>query len=276
MGNLLSMLNHCEPEVASIEPLQLQGRLSKRTYRCRSRAQQIYYRPEGSDAHRSCAENPWQTSFLDLPNLVRCAVYAHVLLYDDKIQITTSEVTNVPGLVLLRTCKQLHAEAAAFFYSKNTFHCCIKKIMPAQPASTKNPQCPARRARVDSRNLHDPLNISGGVFFPASRYHEHLTHLTIRLDLTIARFDIASSASPIPTFCKPEADNGMMRTDMEAMHDAIEHRLFRVYQRIKNLWRERDGAWTGTLTIPERTSWTNEMMYEIEFRVREEKRLQQD
>ncbi|KAF2031518.1 hypothetical protein EK21DRAFT_63104, partial [Setomelanomma holmii] len=87
------------------------------------------------------------------------------------------------------------------------------------------PQYPAIRARLDFRTLRDPLSISGGLLFPAPRYHEQLSHLIVRLDVTIAHFDTASSSSPMPTFSKPEVHNGMMRTDMEAMHHAVEHKL---------------------------------------------------
>ncbi|KAF2829305.1 hypothetical protein CC86DRAFT_403949 [Ophiobolus disseminans] len=265
MGNEQSILGDREPVVESAQPLQLLGRLDKHTYRCSSRGQHIYQRPDRGEARKSSIKYPWQHSLLDLPADVRGGVYAHLLLFHDKIQINPSEVTNVPGLTLLQTCRQLHDEAAAFFYASNTFHCLVKKILPTQRASTRQPQYPSFGARLDTRALRDPLNITSGIFFPAPRYHEHLTHLVIRIDTVIAHFDTTSTDSPLPTFTKPELETGLTRIDMDLMHRTVRRKLLRVYRRINDLWQEKEGAWTGRLVLPERTSWASALVYEIEF-----------
>jgi len=266
MGNAQSIVGDREPVVESAQPLQLLGRLSKHTHRCASRGQHIYRRPDRGEAERSSAINPWQHGFLDLPAAVRSQVYTYLFLVEDEIQITPSQVTKVPELILLQTCKQLHAEVAPFFYASNTFHCNVKKLIPTQKA-TEQPQYPSIRAPLDCRTLRDPLNITGGVFFPAPRYHQYLTHLTIHLDVTIAHFEIAPLGSSMPTFTKPDTEGGLTCTDMSKMHQTIEHKLLRVFRRIRELWQEKDEAWTGKLVIPERTSWTSALVYEMEFRI---------
>jgi hypothetical protein len=202
---------------------------------------------------------------LDLPISVRENLYTHLLLFGEEIQITPSQITRVPGLVLLQTCRQLHDEASAFFYASNTFRCHVAKIVPAQKASAGQLQFPAIRAQIDCHTLSDPLNISGGIFFPAPRYHEYLTHIMIHLDLTIAHFAITTSGTPIPTFAKPEFETGMTSADMVHRHHTAQYELLRVLRRIKSLWREKDVAWRGKLVIPERTSWSSALEYEISF-----------
>jgi hypothetical protein len=54
---------------------------------------------------------------------------------------------------------------------------------------------------------------------------------------------------------------------MEKMHYTIQHELLRVFRRIKSLWREKDVAWRGRLVVQERTSWTSQMVYEIDFEI---------
>jgi hypothetical protein len=249
------------------QPLQVLRRHSKRTYRCSNRGQQIYQRP-ARERNESRAANPWRHSLLNLPEAVRLQVYAHLLLATE-IQITPAAVSTISGVVLLRTCKQIYDEAAAFFYAKNTFHCCVIKLVPAQRATVESPQYPCITAPLDVHALRDPLNISGGVFFPAPQYHEYLSHLSVRLELTISHFNTLASGSPMPTFTRADVETGCTRADMERMHDAVQRKMMRVYQRMKSLWRNRDGAWRGQVVIPERTAWTRTLVYEIEFRAME-------
>jgi hypothetical protein len=107
------------------------------------------------------------------------------------------------------------------------------------------------------------------VFFPAPQYHEYLSHLSVRLELTIAHFSSLALGSPMPTFTRADAETGFTQADMEKMHKAVQHRMMRVYQRRKSVWRNRDGAWRGQLVTPERTAWTSTLAYEIEFRTME-------
>jgi hypothetical protein len=254
MGNELSVNFRSQPAEGSAQPLQLLGRLSRHTYRCSSRGQKICLRPDRGEARKSSRISPWRHSLLDLPISVREHLYTHLLLFGEEIQITPSQITRVPGLILLQTCQQLHDEGSAFFYASNTFHCHVAKIVPAQKASAGQLQFPAIRARLDCHMLRDPLNISGGIFFPAPRYHEYLTHVVICLDLTIAHFDTTSSDTSTPTFAKPELETGMTSADMVYMHHTAQYERFRVLRRIKSLWREEHVAWRGKLVIPERTS----------------------
>ncbi|EAT78630.1 hypothetical protein SNOG_14005 [Parastagonospora nodorum SN15] len=90
--------------------------------------------------------------------------------------------------------------------------------------SIEDPQYPSIESAIDSHTLHDPLNISDGIFFPAPRYHTYLTHLVIRLDMTIAHFDL-SSCSTIPAFTTPGLETGLTRVEMEAMHHALQHKV---------------------------------------------------
>jgi hypothetical protein len=126
--------------------------------------------------------NALQHSFVGLPSYVRTRVYAELLLLDTEEHLAPSQVTKVPGLVLLRTCKQVHDEVAALFYARNAFSYYVKKIVPMQKASIDHPQHPSIRSAPDHYTLRDPFNISGGVFFPAARHHKYLTSLTTRLN----------------------------------------------------------------------------------------------
>lgn len=58
----------------------------------------------------------------------------------------------------------------------------------------------------------------------------------------------------------------MTRVDMEAMHGTIRRKLLHVYRRMNDLWQEKDGTRTGKFVMPERASWTNRVVYEIEFK----------
>ncbi|KAH3964800.1 hypothetical protein HBI70_182480 [Parastagonospora nodorum] len=269
MGAHLSLIygGQDAPADVSTQPLQCLGRLSKKTYRCNSRGQNVYKTSRASVSHTSASEDPWRQSFLNLPEEVRKQVYAGLLSLDVQVRITPTHVTKVPGLVLFQTCKQLHNEVAALFYSSNTFSCVLTKIVPAQKTSIEDPQYPSIESAIDSRTLHDPLNISDGIFFPAPRYQTYLTHIVIRLDMTIAHFDL-SSCSTMPAFTTPGLETGLTRVEMEAMHHALQHKVRCVLQRMKRLWRGRAGRagrWSGKLVIPSRTSWTKTQMYEIEF-----------
>jgi hypothetical protein len=268
MGTQQSIIQrpNLTPAVPRAQPLQTLRRHSKRTYRCSNRGQQIYQRPT-REHKKSCAANPWQHSFLDLPEAARLQIYSHLLLATE-IQITPAAVAKISGVVLLRTCKQIYDEAAAFFYANNTFYCCVMKLVPARRATVESPQYPCITAPLDVHALCDPLNISGGVFFPAPQYHEYLSQLSVRLEVTISHFNTLAPGSPMPTF-RADSETGCTRADMEKMHDAVQHRMMRVYQRMKSLWRNRDGAWRGQLVIPERTAWTSTLVYEIEFRTME-------
>jgi hypothetical protein len=145
----------------------------------------------------------------------------------------------------------------------------VIKLVPAQRATAGSPQYPCITAPLEAQALRDPLKISGGVFFPAPQYHEYLSHLSVRLELTIAHFSSLALGSPMPTFTRADAETGFTQADMEKMHKAVQHRMMRVYQRMKSLWRNRDGAWRGQLVTPERTAWTSTLAYEIEFRTME-------
>jgi hypothetical protein len=203
MGNEQSTV--CDEHVVDkLQPLILMGRLSRHTFRCSNRGQKIYLQPDQAEPRTSSPSSPWLRSFLDLPASVRRCIYTHMLIVHEEVRIMPSQITKVPALALLQTCQQLHDEASAFFYASNAFRCYVKKIIPAQKASSEQPQYPRIRARLDSRTLCDPLNISGGFLFPAPRYHQHLTHLVIQLEVVIAHFDVASPGSTMPTFAKPE------------------------------------------------------------------------
>jgi hypothetical protein len=212
------------PADVSTQPLQYLGRLSKKTYRCNSRGQNAYKTSRASVSHTSASEDPQRQSLLNLPGEVRKQVYAELLTLDVEVRITPTHVTNVPGLVLLQTCKQLHDEVVALFYSRNTFSCVVTKIVPAQKSSIEDPQYPSSKSAIDSRTLHDPLNISDGIFFPAARYHKNLTHLVIRLDMTTAHFDLSSRLT-IPAFTILGHETGLTQVDMEAMHHAFQHKV---------------------------------------------------
>lgn len=150
-----------------MQPLQCLGRLSKKTYRCNSRGQNVYKIRRASVSHKSASQDPWRQSFLDLPEEVRNQVYAELLPLEFGVQINPAHITKVPGLVLLQTCKQLHDEVAALLYSRNTFSCTVAKIVPAQKSLTESSQYLCIKSALDSRTLHDPINIADGIFFPA-------------------------------------------------------------------------------------------------------------
>jgi hypothetical protein len=74
-----------------------------------------------------------------------------------------------------------------------------------------------------------------------------LTHLIICFNLTIARFDFSSSDDFMPIFARPGGETGLTGADIAKMHHTVQHKLRRVYQRIKHCWCEKAVRWTGKL-----------------------------
>ncbi|KAF2275584.1 uncharacterized protein EI97DRAFT_467757 [Westerdykella ornata] len=81
-------------------------------------------------APKSHAADPSKASFLDLPPELRNRIYAQLfILPDNYIRLTRENRTNVPSLTLLRTCKQIHDEAASVFYAGNSFYVAVERFL---------------------------------------------------------------------------------------------------------------------------------------------------
>jgi hypothetical protein len=216
-------------------------------YRCTNRGQQLYQRANERPPEKSSARDPWRHSLFHLARLVRNQVYTETLPLDVEIRIFPTHTTTVRGLVLLRTCKQLYNRVAELFYASNTFSCYVQKVVPVQDASVQRAPCPPIESVLDCHTLRDARNIVGGIFFPAAPYHKYLTHLIICFNLTIARFDFSSSDDFMPIFARPGGETGLTGADIAKMHHTVQHKLRRVYQRIKHCWCEKAVRWTGKL-----------------------------
>jgi len=99
-------------------------------------------------------------AFLDFPGEVRNAIYRHVFVREEQLNGICSKL---PGVGLLLTCQQIHAEASSILYGENSFSFGLV---------------------IDWRGLPEIL-LAGFppiAIWPAPRYHPFLKRLWIKFD----------------------------------------------------------------------------------------------
>jgi hypothetical protein len=172
-------------------PLQVSGTISKKTHSCSSNDF-----PASTQQPRTISKslpvNPLQHSLVNIAPELRNNIYAQLLLIGGPVILAPQK-----RIILPRKCKQIHDEAASFFYEANSFQCYILKLIPVQCASEGSIQCPNLTSFISPTTLLDPLAIHGGIFFPAQRYHQYLTRLTIGVKASFRTFDMTISSRPL-------------------------------------------------------------------------------
>jgi hypothetical protein len=159
----------------------------------------------------------------------------------------------------------------------NSFQCYIRKSVLAQSPSTADFQLPEINSCVSRNLLRDPLAIQGGIFFPAPRYHQFLTRLTIYFKVSIRDLvfpdpekrhskDLTSVDMDLNHYIRLRSDNAAITPAyMGKMQQAIQHEVFCVYQKMSSLWKEKEGTWAGKVIMPARSTATDELEYWIEL-----------
>ena len=279
MGNKPSLaLGLVRPTaVAQPTPLQLTGQISKRTHRCSNKDYSTESSRRSRTVSKSVPVDLQKHSLLSIPPELRNCIYGHLLKPEDCIVLSPMIHTRLSGMALLRTCTQLHDEAASFFYARNSFQCYIRKSVLAQSASTANIQLPHITSSISPKFFRDPLAMQGGIFFPAPRYHQYLTRLTIYFKVSIRDLafpdpekgywgDTLRADSDMNQYIRRPCDNtAITSADMGKIQQAIQHEVFRVYQEMKSLWIEKEGTWAGKVTMPARSTATDDLEFWIEL-----------
>jgi hypothetical protein len=196
---------------------------------------------------------------------LRNKIYAELLIIGGPIILAPQKRTKVPGLILPRTCKQIHEEAASFFYEANLFQCYILKVIPVQCASEGSIQCPNLDSFISPTTFLDPLAIQGGIFFPAQRYHQYLTRLSIGVKASFRAFDMTNSSRQLLHL--PSGNLDTTRAIVGTTQQAMQQEVHRIYQHIGRLWSRRDDDWSGKVVMPARSIPMTELVYWIEFDV---------
>lgn len=190
-----------------------------------------------------------KTSFLDLPAEIRNNIYSRVLVCQGYVRLTRHKSTKVPALVLLRTCKQVHEEAASFFYAANSFYCQANRTVCYPPGpSTSLPTPLESQIEPWPRSL-DLKN--GGVFFPARRYHIWMTRLTI--DATIRWGGEGTNVGTHwDSYERRDPDKCI---DDIKIQEELGSLFFVTYTKIKALWEQKDAKWSGRMVGLVDHSW---------------------
>jgi hypothetical protein len=198
MGNYVSAALGRTPAASFIEqpPLQVSEQVSKTTHSCSSNDFPVSTR-QPRTVLKSFAVDYQKHSLVNIAPELRNRIYAELLIIEGPVMLAPRKRSTVPGLALLRTCKQIYDEAASFFYATNSFQCYVHKVIPVQCASAGRIQCPNLSSFVSPLTFCDPLAIQGGIFFPAQRYHQYLTRLTIGVKASFRTFDMTISSRPL-------------------------------------------------------------------------------
>jgi hypothetical protein len=279
MGNQASSALRLTMPTAAVQPapLQLTGQISRKTHCCSNKDRKTTSARQRRTVSKSLALDLQKHSLLSISCELRNYIYAHLFKSRDYIVLSPLIHTNIPGLVLLRTCKHLHDEAASFFYTMNSFQCYIRKSVLAQSPSTADFQLPEINSCVSRNLLRNPLAIQGGIFFPAPRYHQFLTRLTIYFKVSIRDLvfpdpekrhskDLTSVDMDLNHYIRLRSDNAAITPAyMGKMQQAIQHEVFCVYQKMSSLWKEKEGTWAGKVVMPARSTATDELEYWIEL-----------
>ncbi|ORY16782.1 hypothetical protein BCR34DRAFT_556634 [Clohesyomyces aquaticus] len=187
--------------------------------------------------HRSRAADTDKASFLDLPSEIRNNVYSRVLIYDGYVRLMFEKPTKVPGLVLLSVCKQVHDEAASLFFAANSFYVSMVVFGRVEPGRKV-------RANIDavytSPSCRETRLSTGGLFFPAPRYHAYMTRFTIDATVRLAVEFPSPAGRPAASSIARHEEIG--RAGME-----LENVFVSMYEKVKKLWEVRGRRWEGKM-----------------------------
>lgn len=86
-----------------------------------SRVEEDASTPLPSNSVQSYPADPSEPSFLTLAGELRNEVYRYLFPHGRRITFKLDPSLDMSGFPFLRTCKQIHEEAASFFYSSNRF-----------------------------------------------------------------------------------------------------------------------------------------------------------
>jgi hypothetical protein len=180
MGNYVSAALGPTPAASIIEqpPLQVSGQISKRTYSCSSNDFPVSTR-QPRNTSKSFAVDPQKYSFVNIAPELRNRIYAELFIVESPVILAPQKRTTVPGLLLLQICKQIHDEVASLSYAMNLFQCFVLKVIPVPCISEGRIQCPKLNFFISPTTFLDSLAIRGDICFPAQRYHQYLTRLSI-------------------------------------------------------------------------------------------------
>jgi hypothetical protein len=164
-----------------------------------------------------------KSSFLDLPPEIRNHIYSQLLIFDDYIRPTTS----IPGLRILKVCRQLHEEAASVFYAANSFYCHWEAKTAAYEYA---PFDALRFPRLSAPWLE-------GLVWPAPSYHTYLTRVVIDTRVEIAVFGPSTSSFP------GHRDRAIKTLEVE-----LRERFSKLHVEFAKVWAAaKNRPWVGSL-----------------------------
>jgi hypothetical protein len=252
MGALFSVVVEDKPSpVVESSPQESRRPLRDRVeYHCSSKGLAAKERPPQL-VRRSYAANQAKSSFLDLPAELRNNIYSQLLIMDGYVRLTEKKTTKVPALKLLRVCKQLHDEAASIFYAANSFYCSTKCEFSLKTTPHET---------ITYSMFDEPWLSKIGGFFPAPRYHTHLTRLTIdkRVSLQLKGYVLSISRNE-------------KRAVFRQTRAEVDRLFFRTYDSMRMLWEDKPGQWEGRLLVSEHDWYVGAFNnYTISFAVDEQ------
>lgn len=177
---------------------------------------------------------------MDLPAELRNDLYARFLIVDSYVRLTAHKPTRVPGLAILRVCKQMHDEAASIFYAANSFYCYVEKeIHIARDMTFAYPKTCNHQFRLWALSP-DPEVEASDIFFPSPRYHVFLTRITI--DAKVA-FTFSAQNFP-PTWDTKDDEKWTVEVKVQ---EGLNKQFYRTYERMMALWEEKERRWEGRM-----------------------------
>lgn len=193
---------------------------------------------------QSSSANSSKASFLDLPPEIRNNIYSRTLLLsNDYVRLTPKKPTKIPELAyLLRTCKQIHDEVASLFYASHSFYCSFEDSVDLWTERSDIP--------IDLSILKGVY--PKGITFPAPRYHQYMTRITIDIKINFQRLhlmDFSKIVNPRDhvywEFSRmQELELDVREVVMDAARE-LDVNFEQWFKEIEGLWREKEGAWNG-------------------------------
>ncbi|KAF2121144.1 hypothetical protein BDV96DRAFT_594375 [Lophiotrema nucula] len=216
-----------------------------------------------------------RAGFLDLPAELRNDVYTKLLVVNGPVRLTAtapSKTTKVPGLLLLRVCKQIKDEAASVFYAANSFYVQLEKELSVL---SKGRLSKGRMAEDDIKHLHLPgsppddscqRGCVGRVFFPAPEYHIFMTRLTIDVKVCLHWRELQErGVRQVPNKCY---------MDLTISAKELHQMFFEAYEKMRLLWEEKDTEWEGMLLSQDHSFYAGRILnFTISFHEAEEEEV---
>ncbi|KAF2736160.1 hypothetical protein EJ04DRAFT_575624 [Polyplosphaeria fusca] len=258
-----------ESDPARPHPVTVQG---SEEFRCVNPAQPKPNKAAQKILNSQSADNS-RAGFLDLPAELRNVVYRDLFVFPGYVRLLYLSPTKVSALALLRTCKQVHHEAASVLYGTNSFYCSLKKhahIELDQEAgfhAISNLYFVAPQLELYYGETGAALQALAidGIFFPAPRYHRFLTRLTID-----CRVELRHSLTRVLDFADMVMRHGDEYHELFRVRDALNGAFQEVFKKMGELWGEKDTEWEGRLICLQKDWKLIESNYTITFAVAED------